>query len=176
MKLLSVVSVSLVSSTAFGFTIEKLPRPEQIGAAAVSVALGATLLLPPTALAEDAGSFKINKGGASTLQSGRTISITRGVNLDNTDFSGQNLKGVAFQQSIVRYCNFQKTNLVGASFFDATLDGSDFEGADLTLANVEMAQFNNANLKDAIVKEMYVSGATLFDGIKNIENSDWSDT
>ena len=63
-----------------------------------------------------------------------------------------------------------------ASFFDATLDGSNFENADLTLANVEMAQFNRANLRNAIVREMYVSGATLFEGVKDIENSDWSDT
>lgn len=60
---------------------------------------------------------KITTGGASTLQSGRTIAITRGVNLDGSDFSGQNLKGVAFQQSIVRNANFKGANLVGASFF-----------------------------------------------------------
>jgi uncharacterized protein YjbI with pentapeptide repeats len=63
-----------------------------------------------------------------------------------------------------------------ASFFDATLDGSNFEGADMSLANVEMAQFNRANLRNAVVREMYVSGATLFEGVKDIENSDWSDT
>mmetsp|Transcript_7582 Transcript_7582/g.10309 ORF Transcript_7582/g.10309 Transcript_7582/m.10309 type:complete len:263 (-) Transcript_7582:283-1071(-) len=119
---------------------------------------------------------KITTGGASTLQSGRTIAITRGVNLDNSDFSNQNLRGVAFQQSIVRDANFKGSNLVGSSFFDATVDGSNFEGADMTLANIEMAQFNRANLKDAVVREMYVSGATLFEGIKSIENSDWSDT
>lgn len=44
------------------------------------------------------------------------------------------------------------------------------------MANVEMAQFNRANLRNAVVREMYVSGATLFEGIKDIENSDWSDT
>ena len=75
------------------------------------------------------GNAKLLTGGASTLQSGRTISITRGVNLDNANFGGQNLRGVAFQQSIVRNANFKNTNLVGASFFDATLDGSDFENA-----------------------------------------------
>mmetsp|Transcript_21779 Transcript_21779/g.33236 ORF Transcript_21779/g.33236 Transcript_21779/m.33236 type:complete len:277 (+) Transcript_21779:65-895(+) len=119
---------------------------------------------------------KITTGGASTLQSGRTIAITRGVNLDNSDFAGQNLKGVAFQQSIVRYANFKSANLVGSSFFDATLDGSNFENADLTLANVEMAQFKNANLKNVVAREMYVSGATLFDGVADISNSDWTDT
>lgn len=126
--------------------------------------------------AENAGNAKITTGGASTLQSGRTIAITRGVNLDRTDFGGQNLKGVAFQQSIVRDANFKGCNLVGSSFFDATVDGSDFEGADLSLSNIEMAQFKRANLKNAILKDMYVSGATIMDGVKDIENSDWTDT
>ena len=57
--------------------------------------------------ASNAANSKITTGGASTLQSGRTIAITRGVNLDRTDFSYQNLKGVAFQQSIVRDANFK---------------------------------------------------------------------
>ena len=126
--------------------------------------------------ASSSANAKITKGGASTLQTGRTISITRGVNLDNSDFGGQNLRGVAFQQSIVRDANFKGSNLVGASFFDATVDGSNFEGADMTQANVEMAQFNRANLRNAIVREMYVSGATLFEGLKDIEGSDWTDT
>lgn len=110
------------------------------------------------------------------MQSGRTIAVTRGINLDRSDFSNQNLKGVAFQQSIVRDSNFKGSNLIGSSFFDATVDGSDFENADMTLANVEMAQFNRANLKNTVLREMYVSGSTLFEGVKDIEGSDWSDT
>lgn len=162
------------------------PLQDRIGAAAtalLSFGLLTTPLVtsPTTAYAADTGAStaansKITTGGASTLQSGRTIAITRGVNLDNSDFKGQNLKGVAFQQSIVRDTDFRGANLYGASFFDATVDGSDFEGADMTLCNVEMAQFNRANLKNAIVKEMYVSGATLFEGVKSIEGSDWSET
>ncbi len=141
-----------------------------------------TLTLPLLASADtgagasSSANAKITTGGASTLQSGRTIAITRGVNLDRQDFSNQDLSGVAFQQSIVRDSDFRNSNLYGSSFFDATVDGSDFEGADMTLSNVEMAQFNRANLKNTIVKEMYVSGATLFEGVKSIEGSDWSDT
>ena len=30
--------------------------------------------------------------------------------------------------------------------------------------------------QNAVVRDMYVSGATLFEGIKTIENSDWTDT
>lgn len=62
--------------------------------------------------ANDKSNTKIRKGGASTLQQGISKSITRGVNLDETDFSGQNLRGVAFQQSIVRNANFKGCNLV----------------------------------------------------------------
>lgn len=150
---------------AFGFTI----------------ALVSTLSLIDPAFAAGGGATaaanaKITTGGASTLQSGRTIAITRGVNLDRSDFSNQNLKGVAFQQSIVRDTNFKGSNLVGASFFDATLDGSNFEDADMSLANVEMAQFNRASLHNTVMKEVYVSGATLFEGVADIEGSDWSDT
>ena len=81
----------------------------------------APLTVPPAfadASAEvsaQAGAAKIAGGGASTLQSGRRITITRGVNLDNTDWEGQNLKGVAFQQSVVRKANFKGANLLTAS-------------------------------------------------------------
>ncbi|GMI15481.1 hypothetical protein TrVE_jg3555 [Triparma verrucosa] len=126
--------------------------------------------------ASTAAGAKIQTGGASTLQSGRTIAITRGVNLDRSDFSNQNLKGVAFQQSIVRDANFKNSNLFSASFFDATLDGSDFENCDMSQVNFEMAQLNRANFKNAVVKEAYVGGTTLFEGVKSIENSDWSET
>ena len=105
----------------------------------ISVLIISAMLSPLPAIAAgantgDAGASiaansKITTGGASTLQSGRTIAITRGVNLDNSNFAGANLKGVAFQQSIVRDADFSGSNLVGASFFDATVDGSNFDGA-----------------------------------------------
>ena len=114
--------------------------------------------------AADGSNSKIKKGGASTLQAGIAKTITRGVNLDGSDFHDQNLKGVAFQQSIVRDANFKGCNLVSAGFFDATLDGSDFEDADMSLSNVELAQFNRANLKNTVFREVYVVGSTLFEG------------
>ena len=184
----SVIGFSSVTTTTDRTTTTLYVSSKRTGqwqsfltAGAAAFAVASTLSLADPAFAADQGATaaanaKITTGGASTLQSGRTIAITRGVNLDNSDFSGQNLKGVAFQQSIVRDTNFKGTNLVGSSFFDATLDGSNFEDADLTLSNVEMAQFNRANLKNTIMKEVYVSGATLFEGIKSIEGSDWSDT
>jgi Pentapeptide repeats (8 copies) len=168
----------------------QVPEPIRTLASSVVLAVAAfalisssVVLLPVFAVtdasvdgASSAANAKLTTGGASTLQSGRTISITRGVNLDNSNFHGQNLRGVAFQQSIVRDADFSDANLVGSSFFDATVDGSNFENADMTQANVEMAQFNRASLKNAVLREMYVSGATLFEGIKSIENTDWTDT
>jgi len=185
--------VIIVGNTANGFSVKAPPTIEIssktnfyekfASAAFATFALVSTMSLTDPAFAADttggattAANAKITTGGASTLQSGRTIAITRGVNLDFSDFSNQNLKGVAFQQSIVRNSNFQGSNLYGSSFFDATLDGSNFENADMTLSNVEMAQFNRANLHNTILKDMYVSGATLFEGVKTIEGSDWTDT
>jgi len=188
----ALMSSSVVSKvTGFGIfpskkpTVLAIPSPAAdlmttVAKASMVALLSGALSLGSSAFADEGASSganaKITKGGASTLQSGRTISITRGVNLDRQDFSFQNLKGVAFQQSIVRDASFKGSNLVGSSFFDATVDGTDFEDTDLTQANFEMAQFNRANLKNAVVREMYVSGSTLFEGIKSIENTDWTDT
>ena len=182
------VSSSKLSSRTLELHATSSSIQDRFSAAATTL-LSFTLLTTPllttpqSAFAEDlskgasvAANSKITTGGASTLQSGRTIAITRGVNLDRSDFKGQNLKGVAFQQSIVRDSDFRGANLVGASFFDATIDGSDFEDADMSLCNLEMAQLNRANLKNAVLHEMYVSGATLFEGVKDIEGSDWTDT
>lgn len=153
------LTLSLATVLAFATTSPVLPAMAAVDSGATSAA-----------------NAKITTGGASTLQSGRTIAITRGVNLDGSDFHGQNLKGVAFQQSIVRDTNFEGANLVGSSFFDATIDGSNFKDADMSLSNVEMAQFDRANLHNTIMREVYVSGATLFEGVADIEGSDWTDT
>lgn len=160
------LSKTLLTTTLTLLLTLTTPLLTQPTYAATSEALGAS----------SAANTKIATGGASTLQSGRTIAVTRGINLDRSDFSNQNLKGVAFQQSIVRDSSFKNSNLVGSSFFDATVDGSDFEGADMTLANVEMAQFNRSILKNTVLREMYVSGSTIFEGVKDIEGSDWSET
>ena len=183
---------SRLTSKANASTKSKIPAKTALTTliTAIMVNFGGPVMVTPVLAADGAGMIgyastegaadgsnsKIKKGGASTLQAGIAKTITRGVNLDGSDFHGQNLKGVAFQQSIVRDANFRGCNLQSAGFFDATLDGSDFEDADMSLANVELAQFNRANLKNTVFREVYVVGSTLFEGVKSIENSDWTDT
>lgn len=144
---------------------------------------GAMLLQPQSTLAaatetNDKADFKLQGGGASTLQSGRRITITRGVNLDNTDWKGENLKGVAFQQSVVRSSNFDGANLESASFFDADLAMSSFKDANMNLCNLEMADLSNADLTGADLTNAYVTGAVLNGpkgGLTKIDNTDWTD-
>jgi uncharacterized protein YjbI with pentapeptide repeats len=157
-------------------------------AALVSLALVAPFPFPAlagdetfTAAKEQTASFKLQGGGASTLQSGRRITITRGVNLDNTDWHGEELKGVAFQQSVVRSSNFEKANLFTASFFDADLANSNFKGANMEQCNLEMADLSNADLTGADLTNAYLTGAVLNGGnnpergLKKIDNTDWTD-
>ena len=148
---------------------------QRFGALAVaSVALAAPAVAVDATRASQAGAAKIEGGGASTLQSGRIIAITRGVNLDGTDWEGKTLKGVAFQQSVMRKCNFKKTNLFSASFFDADLAGTSFEDASMKQVNLEMADLTDADLTGADLTEAYMAGAVIRN-LKKIENTDWTD-
>ena len=123
---------------------------------------------------EQLSSAKIEGGGASTLQSGRVIAITRGVNLDNTNWEKKLLKGVAFQQSVLRNCNFRSANLFSASFFDADLSGSDFSGADMQQVNLEMADLSKVDLSGADLTQAYMAGAVI-KNLEKIDNTDWTD-
>lgn len=128
--------------------------------------------------AEKAENSKIQGGGASTLQGGRRITITRGVNLDNTNWKGEDLRGVAFQQSVVRGANFQGADLRTASFFDADLSGSDMANAKAAQVNLEMADLTNVDMTNADLTEAYVTGAVLNGpkgALTKIDNTDWTD-
>eukprot|EP00326_Haptolina_ericina_P008095 CAMPEP_0181213154 /NCGR_PEP_ID=MMETSP1096-20121128/24747_1 /TAXON_ID=156174 ORGANISM="Chrysochromulina ericina, Strain CCMP281" /NCGR_SAMPLE_ID=MMETSP1096 /ASSEMBLY_ACC=CAM_ASM_000453 /LENGTH=191 /DNA_ID=CAMNT_0023304761 /DNA_START=1 /DNA_END=576 /DNA_ORIENTATION=+ len=128
--------------------------------------------------AERPENSKIQGGGASTLQAGRRITITRGVNLDNTNWEGENLKGVAFQQSVVRSANFAGANLRTASFFDADLSNSNFKDASMGECNLEMADLTGADLTGADLTNAYMTGAVVNGpkgGLTKIDNTDWTD-
>ena len=157
-----------------------LSRRADVEAAVVEARKSSNVALAGPAHAVDAsgqvqkGAAKIAGGGASTLQSGRGIAITRGVNLDDTDWTGKDLKGVAFQQSVLRNCNFRGVNLFSASFFDADLAGSKFNDANMKLVNLEMADLSNADLRGADLTQAYMAGAVIKD-LKLIDDTDWTD-
>lgn len=53
---------------------------------------------------------------------GARRTVTRGVNLENADFSGKDMSAVSFQQSIVRGTNFKKSKLVAAGAWCASMN------------------------------------------------------
>merc|ERR1712046_99037 len=91
---------------------------------------------------------------------------------------GEDLKGVAFQQSVVRSANFKKANLRTASFFDADLSNSQFQDADMVQVNLEMADLTGADLTNCDLTEAYMTGAVVNGpkgGLTKIDNTDWTD-
>ena len=91
--------------------------------------------------------LKISGGSASTSGGARSSArsvvktVTRGVTLENADFSNADYEGISFQQSILRQADFSNSNLRNASFFDADLTGAKFINADITNVNVSFFFF-----------------------------------
>lgn len=75
-------------------------------------------------------------GGEKSTRRSVTKTVTRGITLENADFSNGDFEGVSFQQSILRQANFSNSNLRNASFFDADLTGANFANTDLSNTNV----------------------------------------
>ena len=146
--------------------------------------LGLSMLVQPVSADKSATvSSKIMAGGASTTgkNSGSAKNITRGVNLNGADYSGQSIVGVSFQQSSVRDSKFVNTDCQSASFFDADMTNADFTGANLNQAasrcfqchsclkmqqiacckaNFELSKLRNAIFDNAVATEMYMNSTT----------------
>jgi len=145
---------------------------------AIAVLLGVSLLAQPVRADKSAlAQSKIMAGGASTTgkNSGSAKNITRGVDLSGVDYTGKNITGVSFQQSVVRDSKFVNANCSSTSFFDADMTNADFTGANLNQANFELAKLRNAIFDNAVATEMYMNSAT---GVqfKSIEGADFTDT
>lgn len=91
--------------------------------------------------------LKVSGGSASTSAGSSSATrsvvktVTRGMTLENADFSNSDFEGVSFQQSILRQADFSNAILRNASFFDADLSGAKFVNADMSSANVSCFYF-----------------------------------
>lgn len=99
-------------------------------------------------------------GRATSTVGNRTFTSTGGVanyvnqDLNDNDFSGLRLAGVAFVNSELKRADFRDASLVGANFANAELVDADFRGANL----------RNANLVNAELSGARFDGATWVDG------------
>jgi len=123
---------------------------------------------------QDTATKKLMMGGASTGDLGSKKNITRGVVLDEANYSNAKLGKISFQQSQVRNANFTNANLVGASFFDANLTASNFTNADMSNSNLELTRMYNCILDGAILTGSYINGASQMTP-KSIDGADFSD-
>lgn len=145
---------------------------------AASLAFAGIACFPGPATADAdavAAKSKIKMGGASTGDRGSKKNMTRGVVLDNQDFSNQDLSGVSFQQSIIRKAKFVNAKLENTSFFDANLEFTDLSGANMKGANLELARLQGAVLDNAVLTEMFVNGTTRMEPA-SIAGADFTDT
>ena len=100
--------------------------------------------------------------------------------LNDTDFSGFNLKNISLLNSQIKNSNFDGADLSSAVFCnDYYNDGNDFTGssfvgADFTNANISLSNFSYTNLKDAILSGANLGGVD-FTGA-NIRGADLTST
>ncbi|MFK0732402.1 MAG: pentapeptide repeat-containing protein [Gloeotrichia echinulata GP01] len=95
------------------------------------------------------------------------------INLENRDFSHENLAGATFVAAEMRLANFQAANLTNAIFTKGVLLKANLEGANLTGALVDRVTFDGANLKNAIFTEATLIRSRFYDA--DITGADFSD-
>jgi uncharacterized protein YjbI with pentapeptide repeats len=81
----------------------------------------------------------------------RGIGLTR-CNLQHTDWTGADLNGIAFANSVFRYACFDRADL-----YDAHLHHTDFQGVDLRRVGILPCLFSQANLTNANLSGLRLS-------------------
>ncbi|QIR40564.1 pentapeptide repeat-containing protein [Tolypothrix sp. PCC 7910] len=94
-------------------------------------------------------------------------------NLENRDFSHNNLAGVTFVAAEMRGTNFAGANLTNAILTKGVLLKANLEGANLTGALVDRVTLDNANLKNAIFTEATLTRSRFYDAV--ITGADFTD-
>jgi uncharacterized protein YjbI with pentapeptide repeats len=101
------------------------------------------------------------------------VNITYG-ELDEQDFSNQDLTGSVFAASSMRNTSFRNSNLTSAIMTEGILLGADLHGANLTNSLIDRVTFDFADLSDAIFTDAIATRSRFYD--TNIEGADFSGT
>lgn len=88
------------------------------------------------------------------------------VNLSNSDFHGQDMRGSSYTFTNLRNTNLSHANFSGVSLFGSKFRGANLEGADLTYATLDSAELvktnlNNANFEGAFAHSAQFEGASI---------------
>ncbi|NES82818.1 MAG: pentapeptide repeat-containing protein [Moorea sp. SIO2B7] len=108
----------------------------------------------------------------TALAQEKTVNHTFG-QLQNQDFSHQDLEGGVFAAANMRGINFRGANLTGAIFTKGDLLNADLTGANLTKALIDRVTLDNANLSNAIFTEAIATSTSFYDTI--ITGADFTD-
>jgi uncharacterized protein YjbI with pentapeptide repeats len=101
------------------------------------------------------------------------VNITYG-ELDDRDFSHQDLTGSVLAASSMRHASFRDSNLTSAIFTEGILLGADLHGANLTNSLIDRVTFDFADLSDAIFTDAIATRSRFYD--TNITGADFSGT
>ena len=101
------------------------------------------------------------------------MNITYG-ELDDQDYSNQDLTGSVFAASSMRHTSFRNSNLTSAIMTEGILLGADLHGANLTNSLIDRVTFDFADLSDAIFTDAIATRSRFYD--TDIKGADFSGT
>ncbi|MGA7955295.1 MAG: pentapeptide repeat-containing protein [Gloeobacterales cyanobacterium] len=97
--------------------------------------------------------------GQTQTQSKPVQKLYDRVNLDDQDFSGQNLAGTTFKRTNMRKMNLSGANLSKAIFARTNVEDSDLTNANLRGALLDRANFTNSKLTNADMRDVLATGS-----------------